>query len=302
VKTWWQLLQAWWPDNDTDAGLPSIGAAGTYVATLNTTGRTASWALVPAAGDLDDLADVDTTGVADGDVLTYDGGASEWIAAPSGASGYPPDSPDEPPGSPNAIDDEFNDAANMSGPVNGLDAQWSWVNQGSATATFANDSLKLYAPSSATDSLRQIEMSAPAGSWTLQAKLTSVQDSHADILFTGGRAGIYCKTAGGVIHLAGTRYEGTEQVMFEQFTNATTYASDHRALAKDIHTRWTYVQLAYDSGGGTLTMSYSWTGIPGTFFSLASTSMTPDKVGIATSSNHASNGWAAFVSWWRRTA
>ena len=37
--------------------------------------------------DLDDLADVDTTGVADGDVLTFDSGSGDWIAGtPSGGS------------------------------------------------------------------------------------------------------------------------------------------------------------------------------------------------------------------------
>ena len=37
---------------------------------------------------LDDLTDVDTTGVADGDVLTYDSGTSEWLpVAPSGGPG-----------------------------------------------------------------------------------------------------------------------------------------------------------------------------------------------------------------------
>jgi hypothetical protein len=38
--------------------------------------------------DLDELGDVDTTGVADGDVLTYDLGSTTWVAAaPTGGSG-----------------------------------------------------------------------------------------------------------------------------------------------------------------------------------------------------------------------
>lgn len=41
-----------------------------------------------AAGTLDDLTDVDTTGVADGDVLTYDSGSGDWVAAaPTGGAG-----------------------------------------------------------------------------------------------------------------------------------------------------------------------------------------------------------------------
>lgn len=39
-------------------------------------------------GSLDDIGDVDTSGVQDGDVLTYDSGTSEWIAAaPTGGGG-----------------------------------------------------------------------------------------------------------------------------------------------------------------------------------------------------------------------
>jgi hypothetical protein len=41
-----------------------------------------------SGGDLDDIADVDTTGVADGDVLTFDSGSGDWVAAaPTGGSG-----------------------------------------------------------------------------------------------------------------------------------------------------------------------------------------------------------------------
>lgn len=49
---------------------------------------------VSAGGDLDDLGDVDTSGVSDGDVLTFDSGSGDWIAAaPGGSAGslYPLD-------------------------------------------------------------------------------------------------------------------------------------------------------------------------------------------------------------------
>lgn len=42
----------------------------------------------PSTIDLNDLGDVDTTGVLDGDVLTYDSGTLTWIAAPSGGGGH----------------------------------------------------------------------------------------------------------------------------------------------------------------------------------------------------------------------
>lgn len=64
----------------SSAGLTNetVLAAGTGI---DVTGATVS---LDAA--LDDLNDVDTTGVADGDVLTYDSGSGDWVAeAPSGS-------------------------------------------------------------------------------------------------------------------------------------------------------------------------------------------------------------------------
>jgi hypothetical protein len=79
------------------------------------------------AAVLDDLTDVDTTGVADGDVLTYDSGGSEWLpVAPTGGGGgggrgeyaskYNPDH--ETPATTPAIADEFN------GSISG---SWAWT-------------------------------------------------------------------------------------------------------------------------------------------------------------------------------
>jgi hypothetical protein len=41
----WKFIGAWWSDDDTTAGLPTVGASGDYVATLNTTTRVAAWAV-----------------------------------------------------------------------------------------------------------------------------------------------------------------------------------------------------------------------------------------------------------------
>lgn len=58
----------------------AIAAAGGAVTSVNT--QTGAVVL-----ELDDIDDVDTTGVADGDVLTYDTGSSEWIAAAPAGGG-----------------------------------------------------------------------------------------------------------------------------------------------------------------------------------------------------------------------
>ena len=55
MKAFWQLLAALWPDDATTANLPAEGAAGTWVATLDTTTRIASWQ--QASGSAEILVD-----------------------------------------------------------------------------------------------------------------------------------------------------------------------------------------------------------------------------------------------------
>jgi hypothetical protein len=74
--SYWKLLAAWWADDETASGIPSIGAAGTYVATLDTTTRAVTWEQAAGASGAEVLVD-DTSGEvliddATGNVL-YDG-------------------------------------------------------------------------------------------------------------------------------------------------------------------------------------------------------------------------------------
>lgn len=62
----------------------ALVASDTLPAVTSVAGRTGDVALV-----LDDLTDVDVASPADGDVLTWDDGAGEWVpAAPAGGGGY----------------------------------------------------------------------------------------------------------------------------------------------------------------------------------------------------------------------
>jgi hypothetical protein len=71
MQTWWQLLQAWWADNDTDAGYP--GSPGGQVPTLQSDG-TVKWEAQTGGGELlvDDASVELLFDDASGDVL-YDG-------------------------------------------------------------------------------------------------------------------------------------------------------------------------------------------------------------------------------------
>ena len=84
-------------DVPTDMGelanaIDDLAGAPDGLATLDSTGKVPS-AQLPAGGGastLDDLTDVDTTGVSDNDVLTYDTGTSTWRFPLANARHAPP--------------------------------------------------------------------------------------------------------------------------------------------------------------------------------------------------------------------
>jgi hypothetical protein len=79
----------------------------------------------------------------------------------------------KPPSSPFSMDDEFDDTDDNSGPINGLDAKWTWRNQGTAAASFTTAGhLKLTPPQSSGINWRIIEQNAPAGNYTIEAKFS----------------------------------------------------------------------------------------------------------------------------------
>lgn len=126
------------------------------------------------ANALDDLTDVDTTGVADGDVLTYDSGASAWVPAASAGGGsglgYSRFDIDKPPSSPSALDDEFTSGTS-------LDAKWTAVNlsrTGVSTSHNSNapDAYEVLMESTASVGFSGIVQAIPAGDFTLVMKGT----------------------------------------------------------------------------------------------------------------------------------
>ncbi|HLA15269.1 MAG TPA: hypothetical protein VJZ72_00085 [Candidatus Limnocylindrales bacterium] len=68
------------PTHAATRGTPCLVAPDERVY-VNLDGAT-DWMLIGGIDVLDDLADVDTTGKSDGDVLTWSSGTSTWIAAP----------------------------------------------------------------------------------------------------------------------------------------------------------------------------------------------------------------------------
>jgi len=91
--------------------------------------------------------------------------------------------PDVCPASPNTLNDEFDDTTGNSGTINGLNARWSWMNQGSSTATFKGSKLVLYGPAASSQhQVRGIYVALPGSPpWEVEAKLS--------ILDIGGQYG-----------------------------------------------------------------------------------------------------------------
>lgn len=95
--------------NDT-ASILTVGSNGQVLIADSTQATGMKWdSAGVGALDLDDLGDVDTTGVSDGDVLTYDSGGSLWVpSAPTGGGGGAPDPVEDIFGTPTSAAFEFN--------------------------------------------------------------------------------------------------------------------------------------------------------------------------------------------------
>jgi hypothetical protein len=102
----------------TDAAVPD-----------NITINLAAAATALAANPTDCSASQFATGIdASGNLTCAASGSTSWL------DGHP----DKPPTSPTSYDDEFDDTSGNSGTVNGLNARWTWVNQGTSTLTYGS--------------------------------------------------------------------------------------------------------------------------------------------------------------------
>lgn len=164
---------------------------------LSTAGQAKANAAIAA---LDDIGDVTAPSPADGDVLTWDAGAGAWVPTAPGAGGsYTFWDPDLPPGSPSALDDDFDSVS--------LDAKWFTVNW-SATSGFSADyhTTKYSAAhvqwDSASSAFRALTQALPAGDFTCVARLNAapVDGGLAGILLSDNHNGSSGKQWAGVMY------------------------------------------------------------------------------------------------------
>lgn len=203
------------------------------------------------------------------------------------------------PTSPNAADDEFAGSS--------LDGDWSWVNQGSASAAVAKSRVLLTVPSTTTGNIRGIFRTYP-GQSTWETQITGWSNTP---FFSGAGSNYYFGMArrdsgSGRIELfvlAWIPNTATMLILCERFTNTTTYNSTvtlislGRRMAESM-----YLRLADDNTN--VALSWSLDGVNYTqLTSFARTAFlaSADQIGLCIFTQQ--NGGNVYLQsdWMRRT-
>lgn len=207
---------------------------------------------------------------------SYTGQAGKYVQVNSGATGlqftsggssYP--TPNDPPVSANAKDDEFNGTS--------LDAKWTWINQGTATASVGGGSLSLAFPATTTTNLRMIYQAASSTPWTLTARI-STHTLFANVVSDG--IGVSDSTTGKII-IFGIRYNNGMKLVITKYNSTTTgVSSPYDASNNTSIPQQLYLRIADDSTN--LKFSYSIDGLNFTqLYSEGRTVfLTPDRIFI----------------------
>jgi len=213
-------------------------------------------------------------------------------AAGGGGGGY---GPDEPPSTPDAMDDE---ATTDKGP--GGTGLWAWRNQGSATYAYVSGSLYVTAPQSATESLRIFEQVAPTAPWRIRAKLSLTARSQD---FSRAFLGVLRNSDGKSTQINQARI-GVASMAVERYSTVTTWDSRPVLISDGYPWRPVYFEIENDatnlifrvSGNGVVySQVYTET--------IAAWVTTVDRVIIgANDLTNTANGSTLVVDWFRRVA
>jgi hypothetical protein len=142
---------------------------------------------------------------------------------------------DEPPETPDPMDDEFEGVS--------LDPKWSWVNQGGATAVVQNGQLELTAPANSGNQVRILVQTLPAGSWEFRAKM-AVSGALANYRNNGLALR---ETSTGRIASIEFYYSGGNSFRLGRWTSLTSFQSAISTLAQS--GVYMYVRMTRDGAG-----------------------------------------------------
>ena len=231
----------------------------------------------------------------DGQVLTADAAQAlgvKWAAGGGGAGTLNTlDEVDTAPVSPDAMDDEFDDASFDAG-------LWSDVNIGGVTKTEAKHALVL-AVNENVDQLRGIYQSVPAGDWTFRAKI--LQPSW-DANFFQANMFVAVSTVGRTRSI-GYWCDGVTGIRTLTRTSPTSGVAAWGTDVPEFGMPWAYVEIEYDDVAGDTFFRQSVSGLEGTFAEWGSitSGFTPTIVGLSMTNRQGAQRGAAF-DWFRRIA
>jgi len=165
------------------------------------------------------------------------------------------------PASPNSMDDEFDDTSGMSGPINGLDARWTWRNQGAAAIAWTMAGwVDMTMPASATENIRIIEQTLPAGDWGFEAKI-SLEGQRTNASSAG--IALIDATNGDLYSFGvGVQTSNTDPIVVtvSRYTNVTTFLSQTFG-PNTVSSNKIFFRVIYTSGTTTLAWWMSLDGI-----------------------------------------
>ncbi len=237
---------------------------------------------------------------------TYTGQAGKYVkvnvsengvafGTTSGGFGSPAD---EHPGTPNAMDDEFDDSSGMSGAVNGLNARWSWVQQSTSTITYPYESwMKLLVPAHTGHEIRGIVQTLPALPATFLVKWSF---GGTNTNASGGGVWLYDHANGDSYMFGMLLTGGAVSLRLDRYTALNSGVTNVTNLTIGI-TNQIWTKITYASLGGAITYGYSTDGI--TFTDLATTDITSaTRIGLAIDEQNNSGNSYIQCDYFRRTA
>lgn len=214
--------------------------------------------------------------------------------------------PDDQPTSPNAADDEFDGSSlDTAGTRRAGATAWTWVNQGTATATLLYGSCGLWAPASGGDNIRFVSQPVPSGAWTFEAKLRALRWVQVNY----GSFGIALRESStGKLETLSIGWNNSYGVSHDRYTNVTTWNNTPTTRHTPNATLVTPIYLRVSrNGSNQLLYEYSydriqWWTITSAWAQTTWFTTAPDQVGVFIDPNNASNAASGAVDWWRRTA
>lgn len=192
---------------------------------------------------------------------------------------------DRKPVNPDAMDDEFDDGSFNT-------SKWTWLDQGSTTASEVNDRLILTLPSD-SNRMRGIYQSTPTAPWVFRAKLywpaADVDGNNFHFLFAG-------ESTTGEIRGIGV-YSAAVVRALTYATPSSSLSSWESGQAFGRHSpEAVYVQLAYD--GNELVASFGMNGGFG-YRTHVSPAYTPGLIGLGVTNDQTATAQYPF-GWFRR--